>query len=151
MAKNKTTFIIFFVIFGVVFGLIVLQRYLNSGPDIIARAGIHWHPHLAIRIRGEEVAIPAGIGLDGAHLPVHTHDPDGIIHLEFSGTVREGDIQLKRFFEIWGKSFSRECVLDACASEGGAVKMFVNGTPSEEYGEYIMRDGDQIEIIYDLP
>lgn len=149
MGKNKTTFIVILGLFAVVFGLVVFQRYLNSGPGIIARAGIHWHPHLTIRIRGEEIVFPAGIGLDGAHLPVHTHDPDGIIHLEFSGTVREDDIRLKRFFEIWGKSFSRECILDACVSQEGAVKIFVNGKSSEEYGEYIMQDGDKIEIIYE--
>lgn len=142
------------ILFGIAFvvfigGLVLLQRFLQSGPDIIARRGIHWHPHLSVKIRGEEILIPANIGLAGAHFPVHTHDPDGIVHLEFSGVVREDDIRLKKFFEIWGKRFDRECILDSCVPGGHSLKMIVNGKENTEYGEYIMRDNDKIEIIYE--
>ena len=118
--------------------------------DIIARKGFHWHANLSINILGEVKDIPAGIGLEKLpHNPLHTHDRDNVIHLEFSGLVKKDDIKLGRFFEVWDKNFDKDCILDKCNGPDGQLKMTVNGKENLEFENYIMHDKDKIEIIFE--
>src|SRR3989344_2738286 len=100
--------------------------------DIISRNGIHWHPELSIYVKGEKQEIPSGIGLVGAHQPMHTHEDLPIIHLEFQGVVRAQDTTLKKFFQVWGKDIQ---------SFGTAVAMTINGEANATLGDYMFRDG----------
>ncbi|MDO8572177.1 MAG: hypothetical protein Q7S11_00205 [bacterium] len=121
-----------------------------SGNEVISRSGIHRHPHLNIIIKGEAVPIPAGIGLSGAvHNPIHTHDPDGVIHLEFEGRVTEQDTTLKKFFDAWGKDFSKDSLLGYGAGTEGNVTMSVNGKENLEFENYHMKDGDIVELKFE--
>lgn len=111
--------------------------------DIVSRSGFHWHPQLTIYVKGEKQKIPANIGLGAVHKPIHTHDEDsdqGIIHMEFQGLVRKEDIKLGQFFKNWGKDMR---------SFGANMKMTVNGEENAEYENFIMRDGDKIELRYE--
>lgn len=102
--------------------------------------GIHIHPELTIRVKGESLVIPANIGIDnGCMHPIHTHDDSGKIHLEFK---KARDVRLGEFFEMWGKKLDAQCVGEAC----GMVKMTVNGQSSTELGNLVMHDLDQIEL-----
>ena len=115
----------------------------GSDADVVAANGIHWHPRLALYVKGVQIEIPAGIGLDAVHLPMHTHDEDaksGVIHLEFSGSVTTDDLKLGIFFKNWGKDMR---------SFGSNMTMLVNGVPSTEFEDYVMRDKDVIELRYD--
>lgn len=94
--------------------------------------------------------IPASIGISPAfHQPMHTHDANGRIHIEYPAVVREKDLRLGRFFEIWGKEFNKDCILDKCSGSEGQLKMLVNGKENSEFENYVMRDGDKIEIIFE--
>ena len=132
-------------IFG--FWFIYSQISISSG-NIIARGGIHWHPELSIFIDGKKQAIPADIGMGAIEQPIHTHDDTGIIHLEFSGLVVKNDLKLGKFFQIWGKRFDKDCIFDKCNGPEEKIKMSVNGKENEEFENYLMRDGDRIEISY---
>ena len=124
----------------------------QSDPDVISQSGIHWHPTLEIFVRGEKVDIPANIGLGQQYssLPtfdrsmgmtaVHTHEDMPVIHLEFPGLVRSSDITLGTFLRVWGKDIR---------SFGESVRMTVGGAENTEYENYIMRDGDKIQLNYD--
>ncbi len=116
---------------------------------IIAKQGIHWHADLTIKILGQYQDISANIGIGITHRPIHTHEADGVIHMEFPSLVRENNIQLGRFFGIWGKKFSKDCILDKCNGLDGQVKMFVNGEPNYEFENYLMQDKDKIEIVFE--
>ena len=105
--------------------------------DIVSHDGFHWHPELAIYVKGVKQEIPANIGMGGVEMPVHTHDSTGVIHLEMSGLVRKEDITLGQFFKVWGKDMS---------SFGTNMTMTVNGKESTEYGNYVMNDKDKIEL-----
>lgn len=73
---------------------------LNLGPMGMAE---HYHPHLQIIINGNDVPVPANIGVDpttGAMSAVHTHEPDGTIHIE-AGTAGE-TFTLAQLFTQWG-------------------------------------------------
>lgn len=123
----------------------------TSAPDseVIAQRGLHWHAELNIKIFGEIQDIPANIGLNPFERPIHTHEPDSIIHMEFSGLVKKDDVKLGEFFKIWGKTFNQNCIFNQCTGESGRLKMLVNGVENPEFENYSMHDGDKIEIIFE--
>ncbi len=97
--------------------------------------GMHIHPEITITVKGEKMEIPANIGIEGGCMhPIHTHDGSGMLHLEFK---KPRDVRLSEFFEIWGKQFE------------GNMKMKVNGQENMEFGNYMMHDHDQIEIVFE--
>ena len=129
------------------------QSLQSKDPDVIARGGIHWHPSLAIYVKGQPMQIPANIGIGQQYAgsngydpkmqmaAMHTHDDLPLIHLEFmSGPVRKEDATLGQFFKMWDKDMR---------SFGSNMRMTVNGKENTEYENYIMRDGDKIELHYD--
>lgn len=101
-------------------------------------ARMHIHPHLKIIVKGEEVKIPKNVGISATCMrPIHTHDDSGTLHLEFPNTT---NIPLGNFFKVWEKPLS---------SFGNNPKMKVNGADNTELENYIMRDGDQIELYFE--
>ncbi len=115
----------------------------TSESDILSRSGFHWHPELTIYVKGEKQPLSPNIGLGTIHKPIHTHDEDnmrGIIHMEFSGLVKKDDATLGQFFKNWDKTIR---------SFGENVKMTVNGVENTEFENYVMHDGDKIELRYD--
>jgi hypothetical protein len=130
-------------------GWFLATRPSLPDSEIISRQGIHWHPEISITILGQKQVIPANIGLGVAERPIHTHEKDGVIHLEFRGLVKKEEIKLGRFFEIWGKKFNKDCIFDKCNGLEGQLKMLVNGEPNSEFENYVMRDRDKIEIIFE--
>lgn len=131
-------------------------RYVRSIPptpegDIISKTGLHWHPHLTIRTKGEDQKVPANIGINGVTMaPLHTHDAIGTIHMEMEGRlVTKDDTRIGKFFKIWGKQFNSSCIFDSCNGPDGNVKMLVNGEENTEFDNYPMKDGDKIEIRYE--
>ncbi len=151
MGKRTAILLILFLVIlaGAIYIRKTASRVAVRENEQLSTSGIHWHPHLSIKIKGQEQEIPAGIGIGVAHQPIHTHEADGIIHLEFAGRVTENDARLGKFFAVWGKRFDGECIFDNCSGQDGQLKMFVNGQPSDRFADYIMRDGDQIEIIFE--
>lgn len=94
---------------------------------------VHIHAHLSLFDRGEQIAVPLGIGIvnpramngfagGSALYWLHTHDATGIIHVE-SPDART--YTLGQFFDIWGRPLSTTNV----AGMQGAVHAFVDGRP----------------------
>lgn len=140
---------VFFVVIGTVVVLALATIFIlpasngnvsSNDSNIIATSGIHWHPQLTMYVKGEKIEIPQNIGIGAVHQPMHTHDDLPIIHLEFPALVRKQDITLKRFFEIWGKGMQ---------SFGVNMTMTVNGEPNTKFGDYVIHDGDKIELRYE--
>lgn len=129
--------------------------------DIVSKNGIHWHPHLAIYIRGQKQEIPANIGIGKQYsgskwydsmmsmTDFHTHDNSGDLHWEvMEGPVTKDHVTLKAFFEVWGRTFSPSQIFDYKNGANGTVKMTVNGQTNTEFENYQVKDKDQIEIRY---
>ena len=95
---------------------------------------------LEIYVKGEKLEIPESIGLGAVHQPMHTHDDLPVIHLEFTGVVREDDLVLGQFFKNWQRDIS---------SLGTNMSMTVNGETNTEFENYVMGDGDRIELRYE--
>ncbi len=110
---------------------------------------MHIHPTLSIFIDGVEQEIPADVGVlkNGSattgFYPLHTHDDTGTIHAE-GPVVR--DFLLEHFFAVWEKPFDSTRVLDFVADSNDTISMTVNGAPNTQYGDLVLKDGDQIVI-----
>ena len=69
----------------------------------------HIHPVLQIYLDGQQVAIPAGVGILGsADANPHTHDLTGTLHIGEGGPAGTGstvqNVQLHDFFDVWRSS-----------------------------------------------
>ncbi|MDO8514016.1 MAG: hypothetical protein Q7S50_00560 [bacterium] len=134
-----------FIIAGIVAVLLIggvwwTNSLQNNDSDVIARSGLHWHPTLAIYVKGEKVEIPQNVGLGAVHKPMHTHEDLPLIHLEFSGVVKREDLMLGQFFKNWERDMR---------SFGENMRMTVNGVENTEYDSYVMKDKDAIELHFD--
>ena len=88
---------------------------------------LHLHQHLDIFIRGRSAPVPAGIGIDAFErfiAPIHTHDDQGIIHIE---SPTRQPFTLGQFFDIWGVRLTASCVGGYCVHDGKRLRVFVNG------------------------
>lgn len=91
---------------------------------------VHVHAHLALIANGKQVQVPAFIGMapnstGGCLYWLHTHGPDGIIHVEAGdpNNPNGGHYTLGNFFDIWGYPLSSTQV----GPFKGAVTAYVNG------------------------
>lgn len=105
------------------------DRLAAIGLPALSEEGsaLHIHQHLDIFIDGKPVSVPAGIGINeksGFISPVHTHDPDAIIHVE-SPIIRT--FTLGQFFDIWGVRFADQCLGGYCNDGTKTLKVYVNG------------------------
>lgn len=108
---------------------------------------MHIHQMLTITVNGEQILIPANIGLpNGMMRAIHTHDSSGKVHVE--GTCPR-DFTLGEFFDVWGQTFTEECIMEHCIDETHTLKMSVNGVETLMFRDTVLKDGDEIEIIYE--
>lgn len=106
----------------------------------------HIHPHLQIIVIGAPVTIPANIGITSDCMrPIHTHDTSDTIHVE-SPVVYP--FTLHDFFLVWGQPFDNTQIMQYSVDSTHTLTMTVNSIPNTQYQNYVMRDGDQIVIIY---
>jgi hypothetical protein len=100
---------------------------LDLGPMGTAE---HYHPHLRIVIDGAEIPVAANIGVDpitGAMSALHTHEPDGTIHIEAD---RAGDVfTLGQLFTQWGVKLTATQIGGVRANSGRELVLTSNGTP----------------------
>ncbi len=105
---------------------------------------MHIHPHLSVIMDGKPVTVPANIGID-SHLwnmhtldtygmtgmaPLHTHQNDGVIHVE---SYKDQDYTLGQFLDIWGIPL-----------DNYNVKVTVDGNPIQDYRNHAFQDGEKI-------
>ena len=105
----------------------VADAGLDLGPMGMAE---HYHPQLRILVDGQEVPIPANIGVDpttGAMSAVHTHETDGTIHIE-ADTAGE-TFTLGQLFTQWGVALTPTQIGGVRAKDGQQMRATSNGTP----------------------
>ncbi|MBI2084877.1 MAG: hypothetical protein HYT70_04700 [Candidatus Aenigmarchaeota archaeon] len=166
MKRNENIIVIFVVVLGsigLLMGLYSLFSFSKITDNVVLpNKPIHWHPNLEIIIKGEKVAIPAniGIGSEYASSPfydsmmdmtnMHTHDATGTLHWEvMMHAPTSQDMYLGNFFQVWGKTFNKNCIFEFCNGPEGSVKMFVNNKLNNDFEKYVIRDGDEIVIIFE--
>ncbi len=106
----------------------------------------HIHSHLQIVINGQALTLAEGIGIkSGCMNPLHTHDATGKIHVE---SPEKRDFTLADFFAVWGKTFTKDQILEYKVDDKHSIQQTVNGKVVDDYENTILRDGDQIVISY---
>jgi hypothetical protein len=115
-----------------------------SGVGCIAAVTRHFHAHVSLFVEGEQLAIPAGIGItdpvlrDGyvvngsCYYWLHTHDATGVIHIE---PPDDAGYTLGQLFDVWGQPLDGTSV----AGYAGELSVFVDG---------VRYDGDPREIVF---
>jgi hypothetical protein len=138
----------------------VLNQGKNSAA-YVAAAGlpygeetltVHYHAHLDITVDGKAVAVPPYIGfvVKGNKAlglaPLHTHQQDGIIHIENSVPAT---FVLGQFFIEWGVRLSSDCVGGLCAGNGKQLAFFVDGQPyTGDPSAIVLKKHEEIAIEY---
>jgi len=92
---------------------------------------VHYHAHLDVFVNGQQVPVPAGLGINigpngqppehGAPgiAPLHTHDTSGIVHIEAPSDLK---FTLGQVFDEWGILLTR-----GQAGAYSPVKVYVDG------------------------
>ena len=130
--------------------------YLKSEICYYALNGIvadhHYHLQLNITISDNRIEIPMNVGFErdseGKTIflhPIHTYDNSGRIHVE---TTKNATAKLGFFFDIWGKEFAENRILNYTADDEHSVEIYMNGNKIETYEETILEPYSFIEIIY---
>jgi hypothetical protein len=127
----------------VIAGVIALVVSLHRGSDstVTAAAPVdgvqcgategqaeHIHQHLDIVVDGQYQTIPANVGIiqnRGCLYWVHTHTPDGVIHVEAPVNDR---LRLGTFFDIWAVSQVDRTALNRVRA-GAPDRIIVDGRP----------------------
>jgi hypothetical protein len=111
----------------------------------------HVHAVLRIYVKGQQVQVPAEIGIDpeGRFLaPLHMHDTSGVIHMEASQAY---PFTLGQFFNIWGVK-STDTKLGAYVADGANVlRVYVDGAQVSDPVGYMMKPHDHILVAYGRP
>jgi len=81
----------------------------------------HIHQHLDVYVNGRHITVPAGIGIGATFITeVHTHRPDGIIHVESPANRR---YTLGQLFGEWDVRLTGNCLGRYC----GRLASWVDG------------------------
>lgn len=124
------------------------EQCLDSHQNL----AMHIHPYINISVRGSQVVIPSGMGIDTwacgnkMHL-LHTHDDTGKLHIE---TYEEMTVNLTLFFEVWNISQIISNELSPVFDDPSNVTISVNGViQNVDWHLIALLDGDQVTIEFD--
>jgi hypothetical protein len=127
------------------------DRLPSLGLNALSQEALafHIHQHLDIFVDGKRVAggVPALIGInDSAYITeLHTHTPDGVIHVE---SPRKVDFTLGQFFGEWGVFLNGRCVGAYC----NRLKWYVNGVKQRgNPQDLVLKNHEQIAIVVGKP
>lgn len=133
--------------------------YSSDGvTERIERAGLrpgdgpHVHPKLTVVVRDATIEVPGGMGLGPAHAPMHTHDPDGTIHVEGAA---EGTIG--QFMALWGVAFGRDRLGPLRSDGSERVRMWVKAPKQRAFqevapdGSLKLVDGQELYLFFGKP
>lgn len=162
--KKRLTFgrVLFISVILVAVGLAYIVSYSINAPSSgfpyscnTDGEPLHVHPYLQIVIDGQNIVIPADIGLTNqCEEPTHTHDSSGIIHVE--GSNVDTQYTLGGFFQVWSETyhsvtvngevrpivFNSTDILGFKADATHKVVLLVDGKPSSEYGSLVLNSLD---------
>ncbi|OKK03886.1 hypothetical protein AMK26_18175 [Streptomyces sp. CB03234] len=109
----------------------------------------HIHAHLDVLVDGKPVAVPANIGIDQPAQqisPLHTHDANGVIHIE---SPVKATFSLGQFMTEWDVALTKDAIGGLKAGGGNEFRACVNG---KEYAgnpaAIEFRSHDEIALVY---
>jgi hypothetical protein len=149
-----------------------LAEQAGLTPDVKEYVDFHVHAHLDVFVNGSPQKVPGGIGIETTdpavmkfsedHFggipetgcaqacisPLHTHDSDGVIHVEAQS---QAAFTLGQFFEEMAVRLDATCVDDYCSPETPVV-VYVNGQAhSGNPADIVLADLQEIAIVIGTP
>lgn len=130
------------------------DRLAAIGLPALSEEGLvlHTHQHLTISINGQEVTVPANIGINEAEryiAPLHTHDTTGILHVE-SPEVKT--FTLGQFFDVWGLNLTNDCIGAYCRDGENDFTVYSHGRAvTGDVRQLQLTSLQQITIVYGSP
>jgi hypothetical protein len=148
-----------------------LAEQAGLTPDVKEYADYHIHAHLDVFVNGRPVEIPGGIGINitdpavkqfgteyggipaegceqACISPLHTHDVDGVIHVEAPSVA---EFTLGQLFQEMAIRLDASCVDDYCAPDTPVV-VYVDGQPhSGNPADIVLGDLQEIAIVIGTP
>ncbi|MCD0450575.1 hypothetical protein LO762_15450 [Actinocorallia sp. API 0066] len=87
----------------------------------------HVHAHLSLFVNGEQVQIPANLGIDAAGniAELHTHDTRGVLHVESFSPDKV--FTLQQVFDIWEIPLSKTQIGQFKTDATHTLKFYVDG------------------------
>jgi hypothetical protein len=109
----------------------------------------HIHAHLDVIVNGKPVPVPADIGIDEQAQqisPLHTHEANGVIHIESPVKVA---FSLGQFMTEWDVALTQDSIGGLKADTGNRFRTYVNGKPYTGNPAAIeFTAHDEIAIVY---
>jgi hypothetical protein len=105
----------------------------------------HAHVLLSVYVDGQQVPVPTDIGFEesGAHSSLHSHTPDGVIHMEADDPYA---YTLAHIMTTWGVPFDENILGEYTATSDKLVYVYINGKPATRDTELV--DGDNVVVAY---
>lgn len=121
------------------------KRISSLGFPPVGDESYHAHALLSVFRNGEQVPVPADLGYDetGRHSSLHTHTPDGVIHMEADDPY---PYTVAHVMTTWGVAFSSTRLGGDLNADGKQVHVYVNGKPATPVAE--LEDGDNVVVAY---
>ncbi|MGP3925136.1 hypothetical protein [Streptomyces sp. 8N616] len=109
----------------------------------------HIHAHLDVVVDGKPVSVPADIGIDQRDQqisPLHTHEANGVIHIE---SPVKATFSLGQFMTEWDVALTQDSIGGLKAGDGNSFRAYVNGKPYAGNPAAIeFKAHDEIAIVY---
>lgn len=121
----------------------------STSVPIDSMGMMHLHTHLNLVIDGKETPVPANIGIDPklwqdhsldsygmkGMTPLHTHDTSGTIHIE---SYKTREYTFGQLLDIWGINLNEY-----------KISVTVNDQATQDYRNYVFKDGDIVTLSID--
>lgn len=113
----------------------------------------HYHAHLDMIVDGESVPVPANLGVDpasGAMAALHTHEGDGIIHVE--ADTKGEPFTLGQLFTEWNVKLGPDRLGALKAGGGKDLAVYVNGDKIDGDPRLLRLEAhQQISVVFGSP
>jgi hypothetical protein len=126
-------------------------RLAALGLPQLSDTVLHHHTDLLIYIDGQQVTIPANVGLNSSDpivaSPLHTHGTLGTVHIESADPNFEP--VLGQFMDVWGVYFTKDCLGGSCAVGDTKLRAYVDGEEwSGDPTQIPLNDGEVIVLTF---
>jgi hypothetical protein len=121
----------------------------NVQCNVNEQLAFHIHMHLSTYINGQNVALPAQIGITNTCFYwLHTHDTTGIIHIE---SPVQDKFTLGTFLQLWREQFSQLQYPNQLSSTEG-WKVYIDGKPyNGDFNQIELKAHQLITLAYNSP
>lgn len=156
--KKKYTMIVIPVVAAVA-AIGIVAAILYQPPEVQAISGVechsrevtnyHVHAHLDVFVDGQERGVPDRLGiLSSCLFWLHTHDGEGIIHVE---APSQREFTLGQLLDIWDETHRTSEEFFSSVS-GKPVTAYVNGTEFDgDHRDIKLESRTQIVLAYGTP